>query len=160
MKTARELYQAQHTETSNVINRLWGCYYNHVPEAIPEGGGYDDIESTRIEIRYLANQQIDERRCWQIATVWFDDYPVMIIQNAGREGDDFSRRLVTNAPAFMAMCQHLRALTTISTEPEEYPLDEQNLDLTHFYNGSLPDRDIIPIEHLPTTEDPTTSERD
>lgn len=40
-------------------------------------------------------------------TVRFDDRPVMVLQNSGREGDDFSRRLIVDHQAFAQLLAHL-----------------------------------------------------
>ncbi len=70
---------------------LVGCYYDFL-----EGSAIDSYDlqygscesSVRLSIRTHKYFNFDGRRFWRLASVWFDNKPVMIIQNAGREGDD------------------------------------------------------------------------
>lgn len=110
---------------------------------IPEIGGWSpDIEkatSERVRIDILKEVNIDARRIWRLSTVWFDGEPVMILQNAGREGDDHYSRLVTDAGRYQKMISHLRQLLPWMPPPamdEDGKVDEIT-ELTSFYNHYL-----------------------
>lgn len=138
MTTPNELYAMTPEEISNDVGRLIGCYYNHIPE-IDEYGNLYHIKTPRIEIKYLKDWCYDGRRVWRLATVWFWDKPVMIIQNAGREGDDHHARFITDPKQYKEMIQYIIALMEIP-EPEledVYKPDEDIEGLTEFYDQSL-----------------------
>ncbi len=136
MATPNELYAMEPERVERDISHLTGFYYNHIPEvgeSVPYG-----TTSDRIEIRFLKDWCFDGRRVWQLATVWFEGKPVMVTQNAGREGDDHSERFVTDADGLMAMCSHIKQLIQIEGgRPTVVGADEQVAGLTEFYGNKL-----------------------
>lgn len=138
MTTPNELYAMTPEETTNDVSRLVGCYYNHIPE-IDEYAEFYHIETPRIEIKYLKDWCYDGRRVWQLATVWFWNKPVMIIQNAGREGDDHRVRFITDPEQYKLMIEYIIALMEIPEPKLEdvYKPDEDIDGLTEFYGQSL-----------------------
>ncbi len=140
MKTPQELYDAKPESVSNELRTLFGSYYNHVEESGLQGGDILwDKTSDRVEIRCLKDFSFDSRRFWRLATVWFDKRPVMVIQNAGREGDDHRRRIITDEDGFIGLCMHLITLRTPKVRPTSVvvlPTDEVE-GLTEFYGNSL-----------------------
>lgn len=101
---------------------------------------YADIDEKqdRIKVKYIKDICYDGRRVWILATVWFDEKPVMIVQNAGREGRDFEARFITDAPLYKQMLQFIESLIELE-EPLEDVIDpnEDRKDLTFFYCDSL-----------------------
>jgi hypothetical protein len=138
MATPNELYAMKPQETTNNLWRLVGCYYNHIPE-VSEAEYLSHIESERIEIRMIKEWHYDIRRIWRLATVWFDGKPIMVIQNAGREGDDHAARFITDKEGFLAMCSHVRELLANQSNEELAALDpEAEVEgLTEFGGRSL-----------------------
>lgn len=107
-----DLYAMTPQKVSYATDDLFGCYYNHVPEVV------EDIASklrfkefpqdpARLEIRYVQHHDFDFCRFWRLATVWFDGKPVMVLQNAGREGDDWARRIVTDGALYKEMLAYI-----------------------------------------------------
>lgn len=138
--TPNELYAMPTTEVGD-LDWLKGSRYNHVCEIeglyIPW-----DAKSDRVEIRVIKDFCFDGRRIWRLATVWFDGGPVMVIQNAGREGDDFSNRFITDKDAFRQMCVHLRDLFAPEVDEPYYNCytgDDVIPELISFYGQSLQD---------------------
>lgn len=137
--TPKELLQLQPEETSQDVSILVGCYYNHIIESginhLPPW-----IKQDRVQLRYYRNYYFDSRRCWILASVWFDEKPVMIVQNAGREGDDHAKRFILDYDIFVKM---LGYLSMIYSPPDmERPVKDmvemdQDLPLTSFYGCSL-----------------------
>jgi hypothetical protein len=82
----------------------------HVPEINFYRADPNGDRNTRVSIRVIREVNFDHRRFWRLATVWLDDQPVMVIQNAGREGDDHYDRFVTNGAAYVRMVEYLRTL--------------------------------------------------
>jgi len=140
------------------ISILKGCYYCHVPEIAdlwPSGWyGYgccpDSAFSctTRAKIGFVKFHHTDVRRFWALGVVSFDDKPVMIIQNAGREGDDHAKRFLLDPELYRDMLCYLAgafavlkaAETCISLEVKRGDLldmDEDRADLTDFYGNDL-----------------------
>ena len=119
-----------------------GFRYNHL--------GVDDIDiwgiesinrSTRVEIKIHKDFDFDGRRFWRLASVWFDRQPVMIIQNAGREGDDYIGRIITDGGRYTLMVKHIYSLFQYK-QGEEFngdlrDPDEDFDDVDNFYGNNL-----------------------
>lgn len=139
--TPEEAYRYTPAYITRDLGLLAGCYYNHVEEAFPDAYFMlNGKTSERVEIRVLRDFRFDFRRIWRLATVWFDGAPVMVIQNAGREGDDHCARFITDAAAFKALCAHLVAEfdqleMSISTTPADADIQAER-----FYGFSLTER--------------------
>lgn len=108
---AEALYGWKQFKVSDPFNYLSDLLRKHLPE-LCAGRGLGLLEtSTQIQVRVLKHHDFDERRIWQLATVWYKKKPVMIIQNCGREGDDFMRRFVTDAKRFTELVGHIARKT-------------------------------------------------
>lgn len=155
--TPAELYQRPPQYISYNPQELIGFYYNHVPEISDSFAGVPWINHrlpgdaapegltpmrARFEYRIIKHFDFDYRRFWRLGTVWFDNQPVMITRNAGREGDDHRTRFVTCSTAlYFDLILYLNNLTTLSqynsalkdfVEP-----DKEVPSLTEFYGNSL-----------------------
>ena len=96
-------------------------------------------ENARVEIKIIDERIIDERRFWLLTSVWFDELPIMITQNAGREGDDHSERYISNYEAFKRLINYLRKLQNLN---DNFSVDEMNTEiyfetLASFYGQDL-----------------------
>lgn len=128
---------------------LVGFYYNHVAEAGEDVAnliqGWQLKESERVELRILKDFDFDGRRFWRLASVWFDGEPVMLIQNAGREGDDHARRFVSSSDGFAKLIMHLRQeAARLKPEHDDVVVVDIDLDdaqsshkLAEFYGNHL-----------------------
>lgn len=142
---AREPKEVLGAKFDNYDYIWWGSYFNHVPEI----DQYAEYESTdRIQVKIYQDFDFDGRRFWRLASIWyemqtdaftFEHLPVMIIRNAGREGDDFSDRFITNPEAYKQMVAHINTLKKFDkaelddcVDPAE-PVDS----LLEFYGNSL-----------------------
>jgi len=143
--TPNELYNRVPQHSHYDLDMLIGFYYNHIPE-IEEVSDANEKEQ-RVLIKEYKYFDFDGRRYWRLASVWFDDNdladlrhkPVMIIQNAGREGDDHDGRFITDEKLYMEMITYLRSLvkdrpfqTSDVVDPD---VDINNL--TSFYGNEL-----------------------
>jgi hypothetical protein len=140
MTTPIQLYMMLPQETHNRVRELVGVYYNHIPEVVDADGLAWDATSPRVQIRVIKRFDFDGRRYWQLATVWFDDKPVMIIQNAGREGDDHRARFITDPELYAQMCTHIASLIINVQQLELTDVVDINDDidgLTEFYGNEL-----------------------
>lgn len=140
MKTCKELYAATDYTMGDPHN-LKGCYYNHIPEAKLDWDVPYDKEFPSIEIRVVKEFDFDGRRFWRLATVWFEGLPVMVIQNAGREGDDHEARFITNTELFNKMCRYIESIANVSDDAvclDVYNEDQEiGAKLTTFYGNTL-----------------------
>lgn len=139
--TIRELFAAAESGSKLEIGDLAGCYFNHLPE-VPDTNevSFRDLKSDRVKIRAVRDHSYDGRRIWRLAVVWFDGMPVMVFQNAGREGDDFAKRFVVGSEALKKMSVHimeLKANATPFSEIETHPMDQDMPELTYFYDQDL-----------------------
>src|ERR1035437_1712200 len=110
-----DLYNRIPESETNDINMVKGSAYNHIPE-IDEYVWFDEktiAKNDKIKIYILKYFDFDGRRFWRLATVWFEGKPVMIIRNAGREGDDHRSRFVTNETLYKQMVEFIKTLMPV-----------------------------------------------
>ncbi len=138
MYCANDLYNVTKYTTSHSIEDLVGPYGNHIPEA----GYYSDVldiagDLERVEVRCLHYEDFDGRRTWSLSTVWFDGNPIMITQNAGREGRDHRERFITDAVGYVNMIAYIRTLIPLTPLMDQTDPTAPMEKLTQFYNHSL-----------------------
>lgn len=107
MKIA-DLYARTPEKTSQDASILRGFYYSHIPEleyALPL-----PVEAPRMTIHIYKEFDFDCRRFWRLAAVFLDGQPVMVIQNAGREGDDHAARFITDRATYGELVRYLASL--------------------------------------------------
>jgi len=140
--TPNELYKREPEQTVSFIETEWnesyirGCYYNYIPEI----DGYSNYKpSDRIQIHIYKDFDFDGRRFWRLASIWLDNKPVMIVQNAGREGDDHTNRFITDHKQYVNLVSLLLSLQ-ISEEIEHSDIIDPNKEdpsITFFYGCDL-----------------------
>lgn len=134
--TPNQFYQRTPTKTDHDLTVLKGFDFDHVPEIKSELPFTDPNQ--KVEIRYLKDFNFDSRRFWRLASVWFSGKPVMIIQNAGREGDDYSASFITDGWQYRVMIGYLATLQKhdkIEDRAIDPDIDVPNL--TSFYGYEL-----------------------
>lgn len=136
MIRAKEIYTIEPESVSNELGTLKGFYYDHIPEITENLWG---VETDRIEINTLKDFDFDGRRCWTLRTVWFDGEPIMILQNAGREGDDHAKRFITDLPLYKKMVVYIKSLLPTDDLSGGVVIDaeEGREDLISFYGNEL-----------------------
>lgn len=138
--TPLELYTRDPESISSDLTLIRGYVFDHVPEI--NGQLRADDPNQRVIIRCYKEFNFDTRRFWRICSVWFDSLPIMIIRNAGREGDDHRSRFVTDQAGYLRMVIYLQTLTVPNCDRDS---DVQDLvdplvdiaDLTTFYGNTL-----------------------
>lgn len=138
-----ELYKREPESTSKCLGHLKGFYYDHIKELsdslnIDSYYGLED-KNEKVEIKYYKDHCFDGRRTWTLASVWYDNSPIMVIQNAGREGDDHRVRFITNNKGYDEMLQYISSLIEFDNEVKNdlYNADDDIETLTRFYGHSL-----------------------
>jgi hypothetical protein len=111
-----------------------------VPEI--DFSGIEPEEDRMIETRLYRDVAFDDRRCWTLGSIWFLGGPVLIFQEAGREGRDHRRRYVVDRELYWKMVAYLQTLPRtddwVFSDGELVGLDEEmGDDLTHFYGCDL-----------------------
>ena len=138
------------------IGPLIGCYYNHIKEikygdeelpsyVFQDPNCFNLEENDRVKVSFLANDQFDTRRIWVLAVVYYETDPVMVIQNAGREGDDYSKRFIIEEykSSYLLMLDYINSLRMPPknddiNKDDIYSIDKDLGDqLTSFYNDTL-----------------------
>jgi hypothetical protein len=133
-----ELYARTPERVDYEIGNLIGFYYNHVLEIENNHLPWED-PNKRVEFRCYKYFNFDGRRFWRLAAVYFDGQPVMITQNAGREGDDHRKRFITDFPRYQNMVAYLMSLV----RPEDWKNqdivkpDDEIEGLDEFYGNKL-----------------------
>lgn len=106
---------------------------DHVPE-LSYIYNLPDDDSGVAQIKYYKDFCFDGRRIWRLASVWYLDRPFMIIQNAGREGDDHRARFVTDLHVYMQFVNYVKDIS-------ERPVDESTSDAVIDPNAEIPNLD-------------------
>jgi len=137
----KELYARAPESCSHELGILHGFYYNHIPELEHDVLPAEDPNG-RVLLRWYKNFNFDGRRFWALAAVCFDGLPFMIIQNAGREGDDWARRFITDEGTYWAAMRYLKTIALIPEASRVDDVVDPDVDikgLTDFYGNSLDD---------------------
>lgn len=132
-------------EQRGVVPVLLGGFSNHchIPEFLPDKytSAFDHEEryTDRITIRIHKFIWNDVRRYWRLASVWVDGMPVMVIRNAGREGDDFADRIITDLKRYELLLEIVGSLRSCKREDGTQSVDpDVNIkDLESFYGQSI-----------------------
>jgi len=114
--------------------------FNHLPELEYAKRLEENFPMDRVVVKLYKDIWYDTRRFWRLASVWFDHIPVMIIRNAGREGDDHCSRIVTDLMLYTIMTRYIAIGFSPQVVLTEYELKDQCVDipdLTDFYGGTL-----------------------
>lgn len=138
-----ELYNRMPEDSYFGCDYFIGCYYNHVPELeIHEHElDYDSIQKDELlMIKVYKHFDFDGRRFWRLASVWFDNTPIMILRNAGREGDDHADRFITDEYGYRKMVEYLFTKVRKQEIPDVVDPNEPIKDLTAFYGNNLTGR--------------------
>lgn len=118
-----------------------GSRYNHLAYDIDVWNIEGINRSTRVTVKVYKDFDFDGRRFWRLVSVWFDNKPVMILQNAGREGDDSVDRIITDSDTFGFMMSHILSLFRFNKDTAHtgdlHDPEEDYPTLTNFYNNSL-----------------------
>lgn len=131
LRTTRELHELHHT-------------------AVPELGIYSESDlypdrlsrpNLLVQINTYAEYIQDHRRYWRTCGVLFDKNPMMILVNAGREGDDYYERYILDAVLYKQMIIYVKSLM-LPPEHAYKPIDviDPKTDipeLTDYYNKSF-----------------------
>lgn len=135
--TPSSVYNLQPIKIKRCLGNLKGFYYDHLPEIKDDLWGLQD-KNKKVKIKYYADHCFDGRRTWTLASVWYEDKPVMIIQNAGREGDDHYKRFITSKKLFREMVNYITSiLPTNDFEVEFFDENEEIEGLIEFYGHHL-----------------------
>jgi len=130
--TLNEIYALTPASVSNELHR--------VRKFIPESEwGYAELSQDEfpfLQIKYYADHCFDGRRVWELYSIWFNDKPIMLCQEAGREGDDHDESFITDPQAYRDLVNEIRKFAVTPTEDKCDP----NVDLpeyTEFYRNNL-----------------------
>lgn len=136
---AIDIYSLKPKKVTKELDELKGFYADLLPEIDSDDLRSIDDKNEKVEIQYYVDYSFDGRRTWTLASVWFDSYPVMIIQRAGREGDDHYKRFITSKDNFTSMVQYIRSLITLVKDDYLDVIDENEdrKDLEMFYGHYL-----------------------
>lgn len=134
-----ELYARPPKEVWKDLWVLDGVYYHHVPELEEIWPSLELKKNEKAEIRVYGYVNTGTGRFWLLAGVYFDGRPVMVIQNAGRDGDDHVARFVTDPQAYYDMVRYLAGFAGKDPNKviELVSPDQDIHDLDSFYGESL-----------------------
>jgi len=96
-------------------------------------GGLSWETNTRLEARYYIDSCFDGERGLAFYSVWFDDQPFMLCQDAGRGNQDYNRSFLTNRAVYQEALNYLITLTPAVEPPREVDPNRNIEDLDHYY---------------------------
>jgi hypothetical protein len=137
MTTAQQLYDLPISSSEDSWTQNLTTIEEHLYEF--ESLPYDlDVSSLNYEIRTIKDHCYDGRRTWTLRTVWFEGVPFMIVQNAGREGNDHNDRFITNVAQYKKFVAAIQALLINDNDLSDViDVNEERPDLDRFYDQSL-----------------------
>ncbi len=100
-----------------------------------------DKVAEHIMYKFVIYHNVDGRRIWALGYATFDNVPFMIIQNAGREGDDYVQEYIFNEDVYEQAVELLldiqRAIPRGVRKPTIYSIEEHNKNLNSFYGYEI-----------------------
>jgi hypothetical protein len=141
--TIKDLLKKSPKTINNDLDFLSGPYYNHLPEAF---FGQDQNEAFPwwtfktfdcIKNLVYVHKMEDCRRFHYLAIITFNDIPVMVYRAAGREGDDFNDRFITNRDVFNEMIMFIDSKFVLESKTNEgnyvVDIETHDVDMASFY---------------------------
>lgn len=138
--TLSNFYNAPVKATSNDVKYLEKHLDNIYIELsdIPYDYENDENNQKRVFIKSHLYDSYDYRRSMHIFSVWFDDKPIMLCMEAGRELRDDVKTFISDQDGFINMIKYLRTL--IKDEINFiYSVNEELSELEVFYSHDLCD---------------------
>lgn len=140
--TPNDLYNTPSQSDSTDLEQLVG--WGESP-FLPELGYIElpeEHNNQAIIIKTYANECSDGIRVWVLRSVWYKGYPIMITQQAGRDGKDYKKRFITNKQLYNEMLQYIQSLAPPKLDPDSEDLVEPDFagySVDQFYGGDLAD---------------------
>jgi len=116
--TLQEIYQLPSIEESSDLNiicdfTLDGLITDWVSPEVNQ-------KNDKIVIKIHNYRSYNHTLYWdRLATVWFEDKPVMVISNYGKDGG-YHDQQITNADRFKEMCVYIKSIIPIDFEKYNY----------------------------------------
>lgn len=134
---AKQIYALPAIETTTSLAQLDYLETNHLPE-ITESISKVSHLNEKVVIHTVKEHAYDWDHSWCLYTVWFENVPVMILQEAGK-ANNHEERFITNQSKFIEMIMYIRGLlqTSESFEDNSYDEEEEIPELTKFYGFRL-----------------------
>lgn len=112
-------------------------YIDNLRYFVPDCYDIDWEKNTRIVLKYYADYSFDGRRVWYLYSVWFDDKPVMVCQQSGRDADEYTKKFVTAPKLYVEMRAYIRSLSFVPEVEDVYSDNYDGKELTEFYDNRL-----------------------
>lgn len=139
----KDLYNMTPERTERIVDE-WGWPNRVLEHHIPEISSFDlwtknaFDQTYRVCINVYKHFDFDSRRYWRLASVVLDGKPIMIIRNAGREGDDHCTRFITDPNGYKELVKLIFSLYNPRYEELEIVDENEDIpDLTEFYGNKL-----------------------
>lgn len=93
-------------------------------------------EQRRLVSKIHCTHTFDESRNWRLGSLWFDEKPFLIYQEAGRTGDH-EARYVTDRVLLWEAIRYAQTFQVDDYPDDKLDPDQPCLELTHFYGTNL-----------------------
>ena len=131
---ANDIYKSKVISQGN----FWEIEEHLHPELLGANIDYGIFPQDKIDVRCHFFHNVDGRRYYKLSSIWFEKFPVMIVQNAGREGTDHEARFITNLDLYNRMIEFIRSFDTREVY-DIYNVNDEIPELTNFYGVSIDD---------------------
>lgn len=133
--TIKDIYALKPTKITHTLYEV----NRHFPNV--DFYNIEEETSTRLEIRYYADECFDGERGWSMFSLYFDGKPFMLCQEAGRGNQDFTNQHISDRATYDEFVAYLHSLYAPDPKQDEdiVGLDEDLPCLTEFYNHQLSD---------------------
>lgn len=141
MMNCRQLYDMGGKELEWVASSLYEFFNEDEVLNLGEIFSVNDELKEKIIVKSIVSHSFDGRRIWSLKSLWFDNVPFGILQEAGREGYDHINRYISNTCVFKECINFINNLVGIKEEDISDVVDENefNSDLTEFYGHRIED---------------------
>lgn len=134
-----EIYDRIPEEETYDLYNVKTCFTDLYTTTVSDSDVDERELNKKILTKTVKYYSFDGRRIWEVLSVWFENKPFMISMNAGREGRDDSRLIITNKQLYADASSYLVELM-LNLEKEdikEINPDEDCDDLECFYGHSV-----------------------
>jgi hypothetical protein len=90
-------------------------------------------KNTRLTVKYYIHSCFDGERGLSLYSVWLDNQPFMLCQDAGRGNQDYNTQYITDREVYQQALNYLLTLTPTQEEPVIYPPEKNIADLDQYY---------------------------
>lgn len=119
------------------FDELVSGWHSHIPEIDPGDIAWEKVNClTRIDIKVHVDHFCDYERICRVASVWFDEQPVMIVRHAGRSGTDEYSRFITDRHLYTEMVEYAKSKILRDDIVSDVFTEDEDIEVLDFFYGA------------------------